>query len=64
MEAVAYLLPLVAFVALFAFLARRATRRHLEGRGPRPQPFWPTQARWLALIAACALVAIVAGALD
>jgi len=59
-----YLIPLVAFVALYAFLAQRAKRRAAQGRGPEPRPFWPDQAVWLALIIACAAVAVIVGVLD
>jgi hypothetical protein len=50
---VGYVLPFVAFLAIFALLQRRAGDRALPAR---------ESARWIALILLCAGVAIAAGA--
>jgi hypothetical protein len=60
----AYVIPLIAFVAIFALLMRRAKRRAADGRGPEPQPFWPVHTRWIAVILGCATIAFIISALD
>jgi hypothetical protein len=63
MEGVAaYLIPFIAFVALWVVLYQRAKRHSAQGRGRDPQPLWPSQARWLLFIIACAAAAALVDA--
>jgi lysylphosphatidylglycerol synthetase-like protein (DUF2156 family) len=52
-EILAYALPIAAFLAIYAVLRERERR----SSGVRP----PTQWGWLAAIAVCAAVAVLAG---
>jgi hypothetical protein len=52
-ELLGYALPFAAFLVIYALLRERQTRK----TGVRPSVRWG----WLAAIAACALLAMVAG---